>query len=404
MYKLFSSILLFISIIIAQPSYEFEIFQIPSMETPLGINSNGTKIVGTNFGGQAVFWSDSTNTIAYGTGELWDIAEDGRIFSELENSDGYWEAALIENGEANFIGNIDGGGTCDSFFSHGLSISSDGSTGVGMGWINCGTSAFYWTSDNGIVDLGQYQGGSTKAQAVSGNGQIIGGWAQTNNRSSCLWDQNGNITLLGSLQEGNDYGEVNAISNDGTIVAGHCAGNPGNNVEGYLWNQENGFTGLGVPDNSAATNVSRVFDISENNIAVGEYLNESPVFYKACIYTPETGEFVNLRSYLLNLGMEEIESWDLIKALCISDDGTTIAGYGKSPNNEWTGWIIKIILEDNIGDINEDGEVDISDVLLLVTYLLGEELTPSQLVNADMDYNLDINIFDLLAILDVSIF
>ena len=102
--------------------------------------------------------------------------------------------------------------------------------------------------------------------------------------------------------------------------------------------------------------------------------------------------------------MEEIESWDLIKALCISDDGTTIAGYGKSPNNEWTGWVIKIILEDNIGDINEDGEVDISDVLLLVTYLLGGELTPSQLVNADMDYNLDINIFDLLAILDISTF
>ena len=70
----------------AQPSYEFEIFSIPNMETPLGINSNGTKIVGTNFGGQAVFWSDSTSTIAYGTGELWDISEDGRIFSELENA------------------------------------------------------------------------------------------------------------------------------------------------------------------------------------------------------------------------------------------------------------------------------------------------------------------------------
>ena len=123
MYKSLSLILFFISMIKAQPSYEFEIFSIPNMETPLGINSNGTKIVGTNFGGQAVFWSDSTSTIAYGTGELWDISEDGRIFAELENSDENWEAALIENGETSFIGNVEGGNTCDNFFSHGLSIS-----------------------------------------------------------------------------------------------------------------------------------------------------------------------------------------------------------------------------------------------------------------------------------------
>ena len=70
----------------AQPSYEFEIFSIPNMETPLGINSNGTKIVGTNIGGQAVFWSDSTSTIVYDTGELWNISEDGRIFAEFKDS------------------------------------------------------------------------------------------------------------------------------------------------------------------------------------------------------------------------------------------------------------------------------------------------------------------------------
>jgi uncharacterized membrane protein len=70
-------------------------------------------------------------------------------------------------------------------------MSSDGLTGVGMGWINCGTSAFYWTDEDGIVDLGQYEGSSTKAQAVSGDGQVIGGWAQTSNRASCLWDHPG---------------------------------------------------------------------------------------------------------------------------------------------------------------------------------------------------------------------
>ena len=338
----FIFILLF-SILPAQPTYEFEIISIPDLEIPLGMNSDGEKIVGTNFGGMAVYWSDSTGSLILGPGEAWGISENERIFAELENSDGNWEAALVENEEITFLGNIEGGNTCDAFYSHGLGMSSDGLTGVGMGWINCGTSAFYWTDEDGIVELGQYEGNSTKAQAVSGDGQMIGGWAQTSNRASCLWDRDGNITLLGSLQVGNDYGEVHVISQDGTQVGGYCAGSAGNNVEGYIWTAEEGMTGLGVPANSAATNVSRVFDLSENNVAVGEYLNETPVFYKACIYTEETGEFVNLREYLLNLGMEEIEGWDLHRALCVSDDGNTIAGYGKDPSNNWTGWRIRII-------------------------------------------------------------
>ena len=343
--------ILFFTILSAQPTYEFEIMSIPDLETPLGMNSDGEKIVGTNFSGMAVYWSDSTGSLFLGPGEAWGISENDRIFAELENSDGNWEAALVENEEITFLGNIEGGNTCDAFYSHGLGMSSDGSTGVGMGWINCGTSAFYWTDEDGIVELGQYEGNSTKAQAVSGDGQVIGGWAQTSNRASCLWDRDGNITLLGSLQVGNDYGEVHVISQDGTQVGGYCAGSTGNNVEGYIWTAEEGMTGLGVPANSAATNVSRVFDLSENNVAVGEYLNETPVFYKACIYTEETGEFVNLRDYLLNLGMEEIEGWDLHRALCVSDDGNTIAGYGKDPSNNWTGWRIRIIVGEDPGEM-----------------------------------------------------
>jgi hypothetical protein len=341
----------FFTILSAQPTYEFEIMSIPDMETPLGMSSDGEKIVGTNYGGMAVYWSDSTGSLVLGMGEAWGISENDRIFAELENSDGNWEAALIENEEITFLGNIEGGNTCDAFYSHGLGISSDGLTGVGMGWINCGTSAFYWTDENEIVDLGQYGGNSTKAQAVSGDGQVIGGWAQTTNRASCLWDRDGNITLLGSLQVGNDYGEVHVITQDGMQVGGYCAGSTGNNVEGYIWTAEEGMTGLGVPANSASTNVSRVFDLSENNVAVGEYLNETPVFYKACIYTEETGAFINLRDYLLDLGMEEIEGWDLHRALCVSDDGNTIAGYGKDPFNNWTGWRIRIIVGEAPGEM-----------------------------------------------------
>lgn len=401
--KNYFSVAIITSFLVSQPSFNFEIIPIPNMETPLRMNSSGTTLVGTNFGGQAVYWSDSTGTIALGMGELWGISNNGRIFSTLKNSNNNWEAALTEDGESNFLGNVDGGNTCDAFYSNGLGMSSDGSIGVGMGWIDCTTSAFYWTDSSGMVELGQYDGQSTKAQAVAGDGSLIGGWAQTDNRSSCVWDRQGNISFLGSLQQNNDYGEVQFINNNGSIIAGYCAGSTGNNVEGYIWSEESGMFGLGVPENEASTNVSRVFDMSENMVAVGEYLYESPIFYKACIYNNETEHFVNLKSYLLDKGMSDIENWDLVKALCISDDGNAIAGYGKDPSGNWTGWLLNIIVDDNVGDINEDGLVDIADVLILISYLLGDELTDSELIAADIDYNIVIDIYDLIALIDTII-
>ena len=350
--------------------YQFEINSIPNMETPLSMNGDGTKIVGTNFGGEAVYWSDSTGTQVMGIGKMWGISDNDRIFGELANDVENWEAALIENGETTLLGNIEHGNSCDAFYSHGLGISSDGLTGVGMGWKDCKTSAFYWTDDSGIIELGQYLGESTKAQAVSGDGQLIGGWAQTSNRATCLWDRDGHITLIGSLQENSDYGEVHAINNDGTQVVGYCSGGAGNNTEGFIWTAQNGMVGLGVPSNSAATNRSLAMDISENNVVVGQYLNETPIFYKACIYTEETGQFVNLQEYLFDLGMIEINDWDLQRALCVSDDGNTIAGYGKDPQNNWTGWLINIsasLINDQ--QIAEDEELNMD-----LSYL-GESMT-----------------------------
>jgi len=335
---------------ISQPVFEFEIIPIPEMGTPIQLKSDGSALVGESTAGEAIYWSDSTGVVSMGSGEIWGISDNDRLFGEMVNAQGILETVLIENGEIAFLGNVEGGGSCDAFYSHGLDISEDGLTGVGMGWINCGTEAFYWTDEDGIVELGQYEGNSTKAMAVSGDGQRIGGWAQTNNRNSVLWDREGNITFLGSFQNGNNYGEVSDISRDGTKVVGYCAGSGNNSVEGYIWTDENGLAALGVPTNSANINSSIAFAVSDNCVVVGQYLNQSPIFYQACIYTPELTMFTNLRDYLLTLGMEEITDWDLTRALCVSNDGNTIAGYGKDPDGNWTSWILRITVGEAPGE------------------------------------------------------
>ncbi len=110
--------------------------------------------------------------------------------------------------------------------------------------------------------------------------------------------------------------------------------------------------------------------ISENNVVVGQYLNMAPIFYKACIYTEETGQFVNLQEYLLNLGMDEIVDWDLQRALCVSNDGNTIAGYGKDPQNNWTGWLVNISVSLII-----DQQIMEDEVLVMDLSYIGENIT-----------------------------
>jgi len=44
---------------------------IPEMDTPFRVKGDGSAIVGANYGGQAVYWSDSTGVQVFGVGELW---------------------------------------------------------------------------------------------------------------------------------------------------------------------------------------------------------------------------------------------------------------------------------------------------------------------------------------------
>ena len=106
-YFLFTFYLL--SYLIGQTTYEFEIIPLPEMDTPLRMKGDGSAIVGTNYSGMALYWTDSTGVQVLGTGELWGISENDRIFAELANDNGNWEAALIEDGETTFLGNVEGG-------------------------------------------------------------------------------------------------------------------------------------------------------------------------------------------------------------------------------------------------------------------------------------------------------
>lgn len=382
----------------------FELITIPEMAFPLSINNDASIVVGTNFASQAVIWTELEGVNIVGDGEFWGISEDGKVGGSLFNDTGKEEAVIWNNGLITFLGNIPNGNSCDSFYSSGLDISSDGSTVVGMGWKNCSVEAFYWNSQNDIVSLGSFNGNNTKAQAVNSNGLIIGGWAESNagTRQSCIWDINGNATLIGSLSPWSNAGEVTAFSEDGSKIVGFAASVAGNDMEAYLAIEDSntigGYSmiGLGVPSNFATFNQSWAFDISENNVVVGQYLYSGTNNWRASIWNEDLGTMIDFKNYLELLGVNQIPNLTFLKAHSISNDGTIIAGTAQESNGNWTGFIINLeeeLMGQIIGDLNDDGLFNIQDIIMMIGYVL----------NAEYVFYADLNEDDFLNVLDILI-
>ena len=388
----------------------YELATFNQMTFPLGMSDDGSFVVGSNLSSQAVIWTSSDGPSIIGTGEFWGVSNDGRVGGSLANADGKEEAVLWENGTATFLGNIPDGNSCDAFYSSGLGISSDGSTVVGMGWQDCSVEAFYWNQVDGIVGLGQYNGNSTKAQAVSGDGSVIGGWVQSSSgtRQSCVWGSDGSSTLIGSLSPWSNAGEVTAFSSDGSRVVGFGASTGGNDTEAYLAIENPSvlggyeFVGLGVPDNNASFNESMAFDISENGVVVGQYLNNFPNDWRASIWTEELGSMVDFHDYLESLGIDDLSGWTFLKAHCVSADGTIVAGTAQNTFGSWVTFVIDLSDELNeytLGDANADGVVNILDVIDTINFILSGAY--DEVVDMNADGSIDIT--DVIQIVSIVI-
>ena len=121
----------------------------------------------------------------------------------------------------------------------------------------------------------------------------------------------GNSTLIGSLSPWSDAGEVTAFTEDGSRIVGFGASTGGNDTEAYMAIENSSvlggyeFVGLGVPSNFATFNESLAFDISENNVIVGQYLNSwGPDGMRASIWTEELGTMIDFHDYLESLGID----------------------------------------------------------------------------------------------------
>ena len=130
----------------------------------------------------------------------------------------------------------------------------------------------------------------------------------------------------------------------------------------------------------------------------------------AFLATVKQGYWQDMSSYDPETAIRENYGYELTGIVRALDGGHHLNGVmpddsGHSPvSDKWELFVIsvtEVMSPVLIGDVNEDGEVNIADVTRLIDYLLGNETLPFNADNADVFKSGDINIADVTALVDL---
>ncbi len=345
--------LLTISIFLGASFISFgQFYTKPGFFTPTGLSNSGLAVGYEMQAGPYEIWNADSNTtitiggLAPGQG----IGSQAR-FSDIGNyicgtSPGTLGAEMSRYNDVTQQWTTVGsnGFPIDSTVSGGFGISGDGNTVVGLTWADTAGGAGYahaaaWNPIEGFMDLGSLfdsMHASTRANAVSYDGNIVVGWQDFNGPwKSAVWRKNPNggyypnqyllIDTAGSASdEYNQLGECSVISSDGNWIGGY--GDYANNGEPWLWSQATGVVNLGTMPNVGQGYVSGIN--ADGSVAVGWFDGALWGDPQTPFIWTSTGGLENLVDYVHNtLGLSTGSSV-ISGASCLSANGEYIAGWG----------------------------------------------------------------------------
>jgi probable HAF family extracellular repeat protein len=175
-----------------------------------------------------------------------DVSADGSVIVGIGNSYTGIEA-FHWTAEAGMVGlgDLPGGGVS----SHGHGISADGSVVVGFSGSSSGSEAFRWSAGSGMIGLGDLPGGTfnSSANVVSADGSVIVGRGSSTESwlsgigyfEAFRWTTEGGMVGLGDLPGGIFYSNAHGVSADGSVVVG--TGYTDSSREVFIWDEINGM-------------------------------------------------------------------------------------------------------------------------------------------------------------------
>jgi uncharacterized membrane protein len=318
------------------------------------VSDNGQKVAGvySNFASPFWLWDKTRGMSAIdGRGFLAAISGNGRVVGgsvgvEVDTEFGpmtqeYAALWTRERGWKAIAGHELAG--CGEYQTTIWDVTGDGSGAVGLAFADCSdVYAFHWTAAGGMRRLHRTSEGAARANAVSGRGELIGGWEEIPEafgfRVGSLWQGNEQM-LLRDPTPGNPIGgwvgEITAINAAGTVAVGSEAGPQ--LKDAYKWTPTEGVTSLGRYDAqvcyldwltgaetcedraTTATSVS-----NDGRVITGASRLLPAGVDDAAIYTPKM-DWMLLRDFLEKQGVLEASRW-LILGARVSGSGKTLIG------------------------------------------------------------------------------
>ena len=316
-----------------------------------GVNYDGTVVVGDD-GTELFMWTEQNGAMTIGGvapqgyGGRPDVSADGSKVAgtSINPSSGLGELSIydVDSGLWTNLGGI--GGSSGSSTSSSWGISQDGTSIVGLGWVNAGSAhAIQWTAATGMVDLGStVSGSSSRANDCNGDGSVVVGWqdSTTGFRQGAIW-VNGVQQLL--THPGGGASEAGCVSFDGTFVGG--SGNSSNNYEAWRYNTNTGMENIGpAPVNGwrgATTGLS-----DDGSVVVGFYRPwPGPALQGRGFYYKDGLGYQDLNDVATDLGIDT-QGHILALPLAVSGDGTTVVGLA----DDATGFVLRLAQSTAIND------------------------------------------------------
>ncbi len=320
---------------------------------PYDVSADGNVVVGRSrniWGSYYAFRWEDGNMV--GLGNLpgggaascaYGVSADGAVVVGVGRSANGNEAFRWEDGNMVGLGSLD-----SNTDSEAQAVSADGSVVVGFSRLDANYQAFRWTQESNMVRIGDKT--TSRGYGVSDDGQVVVGlMSGFSPYHAFRWTVDGNVMSdLGDLPGGPNWSEAFGVSGDGEVVVGMSGSSPRGWDEPFRWTLEsNVMTGLGRI--GVGNDFSSAYDVSADGELVVGVCEQDTFEVMASVWTEANG-MRELKQILLDDGVDLSGWYTLEEATGVSDDGTTIVGWGKNADGNFEGWIATINLPPKVQD------------------------------------------------------
>lgn len=317
------------------------------------ITADGTTVSGLSNGGFVFRWTQDgglENLGSSGTAGKANLSTDGGIVSApIANGEGIFEAARREEGgDWQLLGAVPGGAPAKQDLTLPYALSNNGQHVAGLAWLPAFRAyGFVWNAQDGMRALPPlFADRNSRANAVSDDGRVVAGWGENEFGwwMGLRWVDG--VPQALTNDEGDYIGEVVACSTDCSVMTGinYSETDPVTGSQAYRWTVD-GVEALGVVDGSPADALYVPYAMtSDGRVIVGEYYYHDGFGF---VWNPfrwsATDGMQNLRSYLDELGVIGGDAWTDLAPTAISDDGSTLAGWGfRSADGSIGSWYVRL--------------------------------------------------------------